>query len=102
MYKEKLGINNLENILEEMVFKELYLIIQDSHIKVCKCNTCVQDIAAIVLNTMTPMYENSEKYLPNEEKKDEYTKIVENVRKSLKSAVEKVIEAPHHHSMQIV
>lgn len=102
MYKEKLGINNLENILEEIVFKELYLMIQDSHFKVCKCNICIQDIAAIVLNTMTPMYENSEKYLPNEKKDDQYSKITENVRNSLNSAIDKVIEAPHHHSMQII
>ena len=70
MYKEKLGINNLENILEEIVFKELHLLHQDSSIKFCKCNICTQDIAAIVLNSMQPMYENSEKHLPNDENRD--------------------------------
>jgi len=99
MYKEKLGINNLENILEEIVFKELYLLHQDSHIKFCKCNICTQDIAAIVLNAMQPMYENSEKHLPNDEKQDQYFELIDQVKISLRSAIDKVTETPHHHSL---
>ena len=99
MYKDKLGINNLENILEEIVFKELYLLYQDTNIKLCKCNTCTQDIAAIVLNAMQPMYENSEKHLPNDEKKEKYSELIDQVKKYLMSAIGKVTETPHHHSL---
>ena len=100
MYKEKLGIDNLENTLEEIVFRELYNIIQKNKIEFCHCKTCVQDIAAIVLNEVPAMYENSEKNLPNDEKISGYQEVVSQVTEKILEAIEKVVSAPHHNSIQ--
>lgn len=96
MYKEKFEIDTLENIVEEIVFKELYLLVEEKEVEFCQCKICIQDIAAIVLNTVPSVYENSEKYLPNNSDKIDMEKSPEIIRQLLKVAIEKVSSAPHH------
>lgn len=96
MYKEKFETDTLENTMEEVVFKEFHTLIKSGELKFCQCKVCIQDIAAIVLNTVPSMYENSEKYLPNNAEKIDMGRSPEIIQQLLRVAIEKVSSAPHH------
>lgn len=96
MYKEKFEIDSLENIVEEIVFRELYLLKKENKVEFCQCKICLQDIAAIVLNTVPPVYQNSEKFLPPNTDKIDMEKFPQILRQLLMVAIEKVKDAPHH------
>jgi competence protein ComFB len=44
----------LKNYMEEIVFIQMKDVLAD--IKVCKCEKCIMDIAAIALNDLPPKY----------------------------------------------
>jgi competence protein ComFB len=50
---------NLKNHMEEVVFNQMKYVLED--IKVCKCEKCRMDIAAIALNELPPKYVVTEK-----------------------------------------
>ena len=59
MYRELFYTEELENEAEELVFKVLKEIIDEKKYRFCKCNICIQDVAAIVLNSIKPMYSSN-------------------------------------------
>lgn len=98
MYKEKFYTEELENMLEELVFEQLYEIVKNNEKEFCKCNICIQDIAAIVLNKMPPRYKNSvvDKVYINENERKVTDKLRMEIRKNLFEAIEKTAHFPHH------
>ena len=50
---------NLKNHMEEVVFNQMKSVLQD--IKMCDCEKCQLDIAAIALNELPPKYVVTEK-----------------------------------------
>ena len=50
---------NLKNHMEEVVFNQMKYVLQD--IKMCKCEKCQKDVAAIALNELPPKYVVTEK-----------------------------------------
>ena len=49
----------IKNYMEEVVFNLIEGVLED--INVCKCESCVMDIAAIALNDLPPKYIATEK-----------------------------------------
>ena len=52
-------MQQIKNYMEEVVFMLMKEVLND--IKVCKCEKCMLDIAAIALNDMPPQYIVTEK-----------------------------------------
>jgi competence protein ComFB len=50
---------NLKNHMEEVVFNQMKYVLED--VKMCKCEKCQMDIAAIALNELPPKYVVTEK-----------------------------------------
>lgn len=98
MYKEKFYTEELENMLEELVFEQLYEIIKKNEKEFCKCNICIQDIAAIVLNKMPPRYKNSvvDKVYINENERQINEKLRAEIKANLLDAINKTANFPHH------
>lgn len=98
MYKENFYTDDLENEVEEIVFEELYFIIKEEKVKFCQCDICIQDIAAIVLNTIPPRYKSNlfDKKNPRGEEKKQLEKIRNDARNIILKAIAKVNNKPHH------
>ncbi len=98
MYKDNFYTEDLENIIEDIIFEELYFIIEEKKLKFCQCNICIQDIAAIALNKIPPKYKSNlfDKRNPNKYEKQELAKAHDDARKYLLDAIEKVNNKPHH------
>jgi len=50
---------HIKNYMEEFVFNQMAEVLED--IKMCKCEKCIMDIAAIALNDLPPKYIVTEK-----------------------------------------
>jgi len=98
MYKEYFYTEDLENTIEEIVFEELYKIINEKKVEFCQCNICIQDIAAIVLNKVNPRYKSNlfDKKNPSQYEKSDLEQTRRNIRKILRDGIEKVKSNPHH------
>ncbi|BDU49614.1 late competence development ComFB family protein [Haliovirga abyssi] len=98
MYKEMFHTEDLENVIEELVFKELHKIISEKSVEFCTCKICLQDIAAIVLNRIPPRYKNSiiDKMYPNKREEEKLEKLENLIDEQLLVAIEKIKENPHH------
>lgn len=85
----------LKNYMEVVVENYLPDILKEYE-GICKCESCIEDIKAIVLNNLKPMYVVSDKGCL-------YTKVNElmiqfktDVIKEITSGIEKVSKNPHH------
>ena len=98
MYKQLFHTDELENIVEEMVFEEINKIIKEESVIFCTCDTCVQDIAAIALNNLPPYYRTKMLYkkfpAPQEAQQRKILKV--KVREEVLKAIEKTMEHPNH------
>jgi len=98
MYKEMFHTEDLENIIEELVFKELHNIMVSNKVEFCNCRICIQDIAAIVLNRIPARYKNNiiDKMYPNKKEEEKLEKLSILINEQILLAIEKVKEKPHH------
>jgi competence protein ComFB len=98
MYKEKFFTDELENAMEEIVFEQLDIIIKKKEESFCKCNICIQDIAAVALNNLPARYKNSllDRIYISEDEKRRTLEMKVKVREELLNAIEKVRNFPHH------
>lgn len=98
MYKEMFHTEDLENVIEELVFKELHKIMATKSIEFCTCKICLQDIAAIVLNRIPPRYKNSmiDKMYPNKREEERLEKLSTMINEQILVAIEKIRDNPHH------
>lgn len=83
------------NVMEELVQHQIEEMIENFP-KLCRCEQCVADIMAISLNNLRPRYISSEKgeVMARIMSTTDREKI--NLLREVTSAVEKVMESPHH------
>lgn len=100
MFRELFYTEDLENEAEELFFRELKNIIDSGEHNFCRCSICIQDIAAIVLNSVKPMYSSNrlERIMTNSgiKKNRKVEEAAENIRKEIIKAIALVNAAPHH------
>jgi competence protein ComFB len=98
MYKEKFPHDELENLSEEIVFEELYRLIQEDEMEIPKDDISLQDIAAIALNNMPAKYVSSmlEKHYPRQELVDEVRDLKRYARRQVLRALALVKANPHN------
>lgn len=98
MYKQIFYTDDLENIIEELLFEELDKIIKSNSLDFCTCEVCIQDIAAIVLNKTDPLYKNNivDKRFPSEREQVKLDKIRAEIRERLLNSIDLVNKNPHH------
>jgi competence protein ComFB len=85
----------IKNYMEDVVVHYLFNIIKDKD-DICKCDKCLNDIAAIALNNLTPHYVVSEKG-------ELYSKVLNmsiqfeaDVTTAILEAIDKVSKNPRH------
>lgn len=98
MYKEKFDTGDLENRVEELVFMELHKLIEDESNEFCRCDICLLDIAALVLNSVPSKYENNfvDKMEPSEDKTTKLEALRQKVVEKMPAAIQLVTDKPHH------
>jgi len=87
---------NLENEAEKIVLNELGRQLEAFTEPVCKCNDCVMDMAALVLNSVKPLYRVSllgGLYTAHAMDENSYAKTI---RVAVFNAIEKVRNNPSH------
>lgn len=96
MFKERFYREDLENLSEEILFEQLQQHIDAGQPEFCRCDVCIQDIAAIALNRITPTYISS--FIEKHYKADDarYAKLREQAKTELLVAIELVRQHPHH------
>ena len=55
-HKDHFETDELENVTEEIVFEVLYHLIHEEDVNTPEDPTCLQDVAAIALNSLPPKY----------------------------------------------
>jgi competence protein ComFB len=93
---EGYDFQNLSNIAEKIVLKELGHQLDECTLDICKCNDCVVDMAAMALNAVKPLYRCSllgEMYTSEAVKDAAYA---QNVQEAVSLAIEKVSSNPSH------
>jgi competence protein ComFB len=87
----------LKNESEKLVLNELERQLDDPQAsEVCRCNTCIVDMAAMALNMVKPLYRVSllgTQYAAHAMEDKSYA---EGVRKGVAQAIEKVRKNPAH------
>ena len=100
MFRELFYTEDLENEAEELFFRELKNIIDSGEHNFCRCSICIQDIAAIGLNSVKPMDSSNrlERIMTNSgiKKNRKVEEAAENIRKEIIKAIALVNAAPHH------
>ena len=95
---ERYNIDNLRNRSAEMVFKKLESILEKTE-DFCKCEECVLDLIAYVLNHVTPLYGTS-LLGPLHPNKDKEKKLEIEIDLAIKAGMRKISEHPHHEGSQ--
>ena len=89
-------LSGIGNINEELVI-ELMEKILGADKNICKCQLCIEDIFALSLNRLTPLYVQST-FKESTFKGYDLTKILdrEKVKKVVHEAIHQVSRHPHH------
>jgi len=97
MYKEMYYHEDLENLAEEVVFEQIYLLSQGDEVDVPSSDVSIQDIAAIALNRMPAKYccNFLEKREPGEQLQEEVKDLQKYAKRQVLKAIKKVKETPH-------
>jgi len=95
------AFDTLENLQEDLVIDSMQEILEYEEFngKICTCDICLVDIAAIALNALPP------RYVANRYNKFPLTLEEENMTLHMVSeivldAIRKVGMAPHHHTLR--
>ncbi len=97
-FKKQFYNEDLENYSEEIVFEQLYHIVEAGSEDFCQCEICIQDIAAIVLNRVPTLYCCSllEKITPNDDFMGKIEEVRAMAKKELSNAIEMVRRKNNH------
>lgn len=87
----------LKNYMEDVVYYYLPVVLKDVD-GVCKCEECVNDIAALTLNKLKPHYVNSEKGELYTRLEEMYTQFRVDVITAIMESVQQVAKNPRHKS----
>ena len=93
---EQYDFEHLKNEAENLVLTELGLQLETYSDPICLCNECVLDMAAMVLNTVKPVYRVSllgTLYAATAMDEEAYAA---SIQEAVSSAIEKVRENPSH------
>lgn len=98
MYKDKFCTENLKNMSEELVFKQIHNLIEEGGLDFCQCDICLQDIAAIALNNTPPRYTCSEidRLMPSPELQEDMQELSMAAQAAVTQAIQKVGQVCHH------
>jgi competence protein ComFB len=86
----------LENESEKLVIEELDRQLASYRAEICRCNTCVVDMAAMALNTVKPLYRVSllgAQYASQAMTEASYAR---SLKDAVSRAIEKVRKNPAH------
>ena len=86
----------LENESEKLVIEELGKQLGSHKGVICKCNTCVVDMAAMALNTVKPLYRVSLLGTQYASQAIHETAYAKSLKDSVSKAIEKVRKNPAH------
>ena len=95
-FKDEYDFNLLKNEAETLVIRELEQQLNNEKDKICRCNDCIVDIAAITLNTVKPLYRFSllgTLYASQAMTEQAYA---DSVKKAVDFAIKKVKKNPSH------
>ncbi len=86
----------LVNEAEKLVIREMEeLLNDDKEQKICKCQDCVLDMAALALNNIKPTYRSSFTGVVYAQQLQD-GKYMEELKNAVKKAIEKVKKNPSH------
>ncbi|MEM9101075.1 MAG: late competence development ComFB family protein [Pseudomonadota bacterium] len=98
MFKDKFQHDDLENLMEELVFEQLDAILHSVLKKMSDSPIAIQDVAAIALNNLPPRYCSS--ILDKNQPRPQLLKELENykplVHDKVLEAIDIVEANPHH------
>ncbi|MEL5864151.1 late competence development ComFB family protein [Clostridium cochlearium] len=80
----------------EVIVDDLFPTIIDEYMDICKCDKCIDDIKAIALNNLEPIYVVSEKGNMYAKSNELNVQFRTDVIKELTEAIEIVSENPRH------
>ena len=95
-FKDEYDFYQIKNEAEDLVLNELEIQLGNIGKKICLCNECVVDMAAIALNLVKPLYRYSllgSLYATQAANDKEYAS---SVKQAVAQAVEKVSSNPSH------
>lgn len=90
-----LGVKMIKNYMEHIVEDTLPLLI-DKYPDICKCEKCIDDIKAIALNNLKPLYVVTEKGTIYSKVKELGFQFRTDVISELTQAIEVVSKNPKH------
>ena len=93
---DRYDFEHLKNEAETLVFNELEKQLGSCGEEICRCNECVGDMAAMILNTVKPLYRFSllgALYASDAINDEAYA---QSLRLSVAQAIEKVSANPSH------
>ncbi|SQB36265.1 late competence development ComFB family protein [Clostridium cochlearium] len=80
----------------EVIVDDLFPTIIDEYMDICKCDKCIDDIKAIALNNLEPIYVVSEKGNMYAKSNELNVQFRTDVIKELTEAIEIVSQNPRH------
>jgi len=85
----------LKNYMEDVVYYYLPSVLKDVD-GICKCEDCMDDIAALTLNKLKPHYVKSEKGEVYSKVEEMYTQFRVDVVTAIMESIRQVSENPRH------
>jgi competence protein ComFB len=89
------GVKMIKNYMEYIVEENLPLIM-DKYSHICKCQKCIDDIKAIALNNLKPLYVVTEKGTIYSKSKELGIQFKTDIISELTQAIEVVSKNPQH------
>jgi len=90
-----LGVKMIRNYMEYIVEENLPLVL-DNYPNICKCEKCIDDIKAIALNNLKPLYVVTEKGTVYSKLKELNLQFRTDIISELTQATEVVCKNPKH------
>jgi len=89
-------LSGIININEELVIEIMELILNEDH-TICRCELCIEDIYALSLNQLTPLYVQSS-FKDRTFRNPELTGTFDrgHVENAVRKAISKVSKNPYH------
>ena len=97
MYKEMFVHDDLENLCEEIVFEQIFKLIEEGKVEFDRSPLSIQDVAAVALNNLPPKYVTNfvEKKFPRPGLTQEVNDLKRYARRQVIKAIKKVGQNPH-------
>lgn len=98
MFKDQFQRDDLENLMEELVFEQITVLMSEGEEQIPNNDIAIQDIAALALNNLPAKYCCSiiDKKLPRPELLVELQNYKPLVRDKVLAAIDQVNSFPHH------